>query len=200
MIFFGHLGIGKTLANPFARQLPARWLLLGTIFPDLIDKPLYYGLMFWSGKSGAELGIICGTRTFGHTALLLLLIGVISLFRRSAIAAALAFGVATHLLLDGLTDHYVYISGIADPTFVTALLWPFVAPHHFPVIPHTDVGEHLASWKNPFLWISELIGASLLGWDFWKQRHRSEILRFFRERRLHLKRFKARREKRKTRV
>ncbi|MBI5201898.1 MAG: metal-dependent hydrolase, partial [Elusimicrobia bacterium] len=41
MIFFGHLGLGDALAAPVRRGLPRRWVLLGTVLPDLLDKPLY---------------------------------------------------------------------------------------------------------------------------------------------------------------
>jgi hypothetical protein len=44
MFFFGHLGVGATLVRPWKERLPFRWVLLGAVLPDLIDKPLYYGL------------------------------------------------------------------------------------------------------------------------------------------------------------
>src|SRR4051812_43545813 len=104
MFVFGHLGIGSKLATPWAQGLPRRWLLVGTLLPDLIDKPLYYGLSFATGKSGTDLGLISGTRTFGHTALFLVLLALGSIIRRSRILAALALGTATHLLIDNFGD------------------------------------------------------------------------------------------------
>ena len=49
MFFFGHLGAGSRLASPFSKGLPRGLLLLGTLLPDLIDKPLFYGLLFLRG-------------------------------------------------------------------------------------------------------------------------------------------------------
>src|ERR1700733_5728748 len=100
MIFFGHLGIGLKTAQPFRRDLPLKPLLLGTLLPDLIDKTLYYGLSFATGRRGAELRLISGTRTFGHTILFTLALGAIAARRRSKTLAALALGSATHLFLD----------------------------------------------------------------------------------------------------
>src|SRR5687767_3274929 len=98
MFVFGHLGIGKTIADPTLRRysLPLAPLFIGSLLPDLIDKPLYYGLVALTGKRGAELELIHGTRTFGHTALLLLLI----LMWKRPVVRALALGVLTHIALD----------------------------------------------------------------------------------------------------
>src|ERR1041385_5467328 len=74
MFVLGHIGIGRRLAAhryaAFSRR--DRWLfVLGTILPDLIDKPLYYIPSSITGKEGAALGIIAGTHSFGHTLLFL---------------------------------------------------------------------------------------------------------------------------------
>ena len=65
MFVFGHLGIGYKLASPWSRRLSKRLILLGTVLPDLIDKPVYYGLSWWTGKSGAALGLIDRARQVG---------------------------------------------------------------------------------------------------------------------------------------
>lgn len=165
MIFFGHLGIGKALASAFRKGLPTRWLLLGTVLPDLVDKPLYYGLVLVTGKRAAELGMVSGTRTFGHTAIFVLMLGTFATLRRSRKLSALSLGIATHLLLDGLTDYYFLISHGLTPG--SALLWPL---NSFPVMPHPTLREHVGAWRNPFLIVSEVIGVSFLVPDFAKAR------------------------------
>jgi hypothetical protein len=81
MMIFGHLGIGLRLARPFS--VPPGWLLLGTLLPDLLDKTTYYGLSVALGARGADLGLISGTRTFGHTAAFLLLLALVGAGSRS---------------------------------------------------------------------------------------------------------------------
>src|SRR5580704_10954240 len=95
MFVFGHIGIGRTLAGPWRRRLPAFPFIVGALLPDLIDKPLYYSRI-WE--------FVSCTRTFGHTGLLLALIGAVAYLTRSRGLAALALGVATHLVLDCVLD------------------------------------------------------------------------------------------------
>ena len=154
MIFFGHLGIGSALTRPFRRQDPYRawrWVLLGCVAADLIDKPLYYGLSFATGLKGADLGLICGTRTLGHTLLLTGVIASAGLLKRSDRLTALAMGMLTHLALDV----------IFDPT-PGYLLWPLT---EFPVMPFKGLQEHLMSWGSIRLIASEVLGVGLLSWE-----------------------------------
>src|SRR4051812_22338745 len=140
MIFFGHLGFGLKLANPFLGQksgrFPLKWLLVGTLLPDVIDKSLYYGLSWLNGLRGADLGLISGTRTLGHSALFLLLLAGFAALLKSRPLAALTLGVATHLLVDHLGDsigHAIWPS-FDQPQFdaqgrnlsLVGLLWPFM--------------------------------------------------------------------------
>jgi hypothetical protein len=84
VFLFAHLGIGvrsirwiEGLSRKGTRALlPIAPLFLGTLLPDLIDKPLYYGLSWLTGLRGAELGVIAGTRSFGHSWILLLLLTI----------------------------------------------------------------------------------------------------------------------------
>src|SRR4051812_44623567 len=104
MLPFAHLGIGSTMAAPWSRDLPKRALLLGTLLPDLIDKTLYYSLYLATGQWGEKLGLIAGTRTFGHSGLFLIAVTALALFRGSRTAVALGLGILTHLLLDVAAD------------------------------------------------------------------------------------------------
>jgi hypothetical protein len=168
MFIFGHLGIGSKIVRPLGRALPQRWLLLGTVLPDLVDKPIYYGLSWTTHLHGAELGLISGTRTFGHTALFTLAIALAAYFRSSRVWAALALGAASHLLLDGVTDQFSpSLRDIAGPA--SALLWPFTH-QDFPIIPHPSLGHHLSVVSRPFILWAELGGALLLAWDLWRKK------------------------------
>lgn len=158
MHLFGHLGIGSQLVTPWSKGLPLKWLFLGALLPDLIDKPLYYGLSILTGKSGAALGIISGTRTFGHTALFLLLLCIVCFTKKSKPLAAVVLGIGSHLLLDGVTS-----TVLGDPKneFLQVVLWPY--PHGlFPLYPFEDLRDHLSIWKRPFLIYCEALGAALL--------------------------------------
>ena len=47
MFVLGHVGIGTRVLGGLRQRLPARWLILGCLLPDLIDKPLFY-LLLWA--------------------------------------------------------------------------------------------------------------------------------------------------------
>lgn len=165
MLILGHLGIGSRLARRFKRGLPTSALLLGTVLPDLVDKPLFY--------LGGPLGLsawIPGTRTFGHTAIVLFLLSGLAFLRKSKPIAAVTLGILTHLYLDGLSDHFA----LGRSQWLTSgLFWPF-AREGFP----SWTGgwqEHLAhSALNPVILGGEVLGAFLLTWEF-RSRKRSKL-------------------------
>ena len=157
MFFFGHLGIGLKTAQPFRRGLPLKPLLIGTLLPDLIDKPLYYGLSWATGRHGYDLGLISGTRTFGHTILFTATLGILAAARRSKVLAALALGSATHLVLDVVTDVFTRRSDYS----LRVLAWPLLG-WQFPGYTYSGLREHLGNIREPFLLYAELIGAAIL--------------------------------------
>lgn len=180
MFLFAHLGIGLKLASPWSKGLPKRGILLGTVLPDVVDKTVYYGMVLATGKWGADIGLISGTRTFGHTALFLLSMTLASVASKSRWLAAIALGMATHLLLDNLGDRFVL--GPAQFKMV-ALLWPFQG-WSFPVMPFANWKEHVGRITyDPFIFWTEVLGLLILLWEFWKARKRGEILVFIREQR-----------------
>jgi hypothetical protein len=163
VLFLGHLGIGSWLAKPWSKRLAGGWLLLGTCLPDIIDKPLYYVHSWVSGLRGADLGLIGGPRTLGHTGILLLILALTGLAgnRRSA---AIALGVATHLLLDFISDRIEFPE--RDSGTLQALFFPFWS-NGFAVMPYHNLGEHLThSYARITLISGELLGALLL-WREW---------------------------------
>ena len=166
MLPLGHLGIGSRLLGRLRNRLDARWLYAGCLLPDLIDKPLYYALSLSTGRHGAALGLISGTRTFGHTGLLLLVLGLLALLSRgragaaSAALAALALGDTTHLILDNLGD----LLSPPPPERLTAIALFFPAMGvRFPIAHFANFAEHLQSnLDNAFTIAGELVGGAIL--------------------------------------
>lgn len=158
MFALGHLGLGKAVATPVYRRFvprDQRVFLVGALLPDLLDKPLYYGASWWTGRQGEAVGLLSGTHTFGHTGLFLLALAGAALVTRTSAARALAFGVATHLLLD--------VVGLSlDEQMV---LWPLYG-WRFPVYPFTGLAQHLWTVMRPVTLAGELLGAAFLWWDY----------------------------------
>ena len=157
MLVLGHLGIGLQVARPFRRDLPLKPLMIGTLLPDLIDKPLYYGLSLATGRHGADIGLISGTRTFGHTILFTASLGALAAARRSKVLAALALGSATHLFLDVVTDVFTRRADFS----LGVLAWPLLG-WQFPGYAYSGLREHLSQYHEPFLLYAEIIGGILL--------------------------------------
>jgi hypothetical protein len=177
MWIFGHLGIGSKIAAPWSRKLSIYAVLVGTVLPDLIDKPLYYGAAALTGRHGLEIGLVSCTRTFGHTAIFLFTLSLIAFFRQSKLFAALTIGVATHLVLDGFQDywfeHVMNLGG--ESSLRIAVLFPFLQSR-FADMPYTTLLDHLRSGERPFTIVSESVGIAILGWDYWKKKWRFKQL------------------------
>ncbi|MBI3563564.1 MAG: metal-dependent hydrolase [Elusimicrobia bacterium] len=167
MFWLGHTGIGAQAARLVDREPPLAPLLAGTLLPDFLDKPLYYGLSWATGKRGADLGIIAGTRSFGHTVLLTAALFALGAARRSRALTALALGMATHLVMDVFTDACVRGPGFSAKAFA----WPLLG-WQFPVYPFYGWRDHVVSGRNPFILITESVGAALLVYE-WRRRRRA---------------------------
>jgi hypothetical protein len=181
MFIFGHIGIGRKVASPWSRGLPFWWLVFGMLLPDLIDKTTFYSLRFL----GVTDPMIDGTRTFGHTAIFLLLILAISGIAKSKKILAVALGMATHLLLDNISDrlHDVFNPGLpANHSAATALLWPLMGVRFAP-FPYHSMAEHLSNNLQPEIILAEIVGLLLIGWDYWKTENRVELRKFIFSRR-----------------
>jgi hypothetical protein len=163
----GHLGFGLQTAKPFRRDLPLQPLLIGTLLPDLIDKPLYYGLSFATGRHGPDLGIVAGTRSFGHTVLFTTALALAGAARRSKVLTALALGAATHLVLDLIGDFFE--SGVQRS--LKTLAWPLLG-WQFPFYAKVGMHEHLLRIWEPFILCSEIVGGALLIWE-WRRSRRT---------------------------
>lgn len=154
MFVFGHVGLGRLIVGPRGRALPVVPLIIGTLLPDIIDKPAYY-VHLWD--------YISCTRTFGHTGILLAILGGVALAKRSHAWTGVALGVATHLLFDGLLDLQSSQPGSA----LIAATWPFLSAH-FAVLEMTPL-QQLRSVGRIDILITEVIGMALL-WREYKHR------------------------------
>jgi len=181
MFILGHVGIGSRLGGLVPRVKAAHapgWLIAGTLLPDLVDKPLYYGLKLATGREGAELGLISCTRTVGHSALFATLVWLAlrALGKRGAALSVLA-GMATHWLLDLGGDVSGYLaralgltSAPASFSSLRALLFPLMGAR-FAVSPFHSAREHITSLAQTYTLAGEIVGGILLilSWLAWRR-------------------------------
>jgi hypothetical protein len=169
MFVFGHLGIGSGIVLLAKRDLPIGGVLAGTLLPDLIDKPLFYGLVRTRVLPEAACAWLPGTRTVGHTLIAAALVALVGFvlkpeLRGSLMAAAL--GMASHDALDVLSDalasaHLRVPFTLAGSGAWRAALFP-LAGTPFGASVSIDVLQHfLAALKLHVA--TEILGASLLG-------------------------------------
>lgn len=154
MLPLAHLGIGSALVRPIARQAPALPLLVGTLLPDLLDKPTFLVMGILAHWQSGDW--VPGKQGFAHTLLFLLLLLLIAVVRRSRPWGALALGSATHLLLDVVSKVSARHDFIGDT--LTVWLWPLRGTH-FPTMAY-GIGI------LPQL-CGEAFGLALLVWQFW---------------------------------
>lgn len=177
MFFLGHTGIGLKVVQAVIRpkRLGQDWyyiliVLFGTLLPDLVDKPLYYGLSMVTGLRGADLGLVSGTRTFGHTLLLPVLALGFGYAKGLSWLLCIGFGMLSHLVLDHLGDLFFAIwTGyyeslewrIRIDRSIRGLFWPFMGMK-FPIADFNQMHEHFGSFRKLHIWLGELIGAGIL--------------------------------------
>lgn len=167
MLPLGHMGIGLQLVRPLTADLSKKWVLVGALLPDLIDKPLYYGLTYFPPFDFLQEGVVQGTRTFGHTGLVLFLLTVYAVSKGSSRMIALSLGVASHLFLDVMGDSLELFDQSAT---VKAILFPFLGLK-FNALRPISMGSHLeGSVRTSYVAISEVIGVLLLGYEYLRTR------------------------------
>lgn len=163
MVFFGHIGI--TLGGGWAAQAAGRsnrrlagiaprtaaafdkgldlcWLVVGSMLPDIVDKPLALLLPHSPFHSG---------RTIGHSLLFVLCLFVIGMLGRSGVRRAflaLSAGSLAHLLLDQMW------------TMPHSLLWPGLG-WGFESFNIGGLASHVIRGleSNPAVYVPEAIGA-----------------------------------------
>jgi len=165
MLLFGHagvtLGVAAVLAGGVNRRkektdwfvalskyVDIRWLLVGLLLLDIIDKPVGQYLFRDTFNNG---------RIFSHTLLFLVVIAAPGLYlwksRRRTWLLALAAGTFTHLLLDGMWS------------IPATLFWPLMG-FSFPKIDLENWvgGIFHALTHDPSIYIPEIIGLAVALW------------------------------------
>ncbi|AAK78099.1 hypothetical protein BJV85_000041 [Clostridium acetobutylicum] len=169
MIFFGHLGLTtgavKICENTVLskkKDIDYRFLLVGSILPDLIDKPI--GAFFFRN-------VFHNSRIFGHTLLFSAVLLCIGLYRqlrhKKNGILMLGIGSAIHLILDSM-----WLYG-------RILFWPFLGAT-FPTRPegHWLNEGILRLLSDPVYFSSEIIGFVIIMYYFIKLIKRGKLRNF----------------------
>lgn len=123
-------------------NLDYRMIIIGSMLPDIIDKPLL--LLF------SESGLFTG-RSHAHTLLFALLLLFSGLFTRKSWLLTLALANLSHLFLDFIWT---------DPEI---LFWPFLGRF----VPYEAEGWFSDLWYNlthvPEIYVPEIIGLAVTG-------------------------------------
>ena len=168
MFVLGHVGIGPRLLGGLRQRLPFGWLAFGCLLPDLIDKPLFYGLLWWEGHADS---LIRGSRSFGHSGLFLLALLAGAALARRPPAWAVAAGAATHLVLDIVGE--LFTGAYPDTSIWLAIFYP-AYDGRFPKAHFGSMLEHLRlSAENVYVLAGEVIGGAILLRSWWVRRAQS---------------------------
>ncbi|GAC1554241.1 MAG: metal-dependent hydrolase [Myxococcales bacterium] len=152
----GHLGIGIQLVPRRLREgLRFRWLALGCLLPDLVDKPVF----FWMQETSRGRH---PSRLFGHTLLFWALLVLAERATRSTELRAVVLGTLTHLFLDGAGE---LVGGTPSSSLIT-LFWPLFGPR-FPI---EGLSHHMGLSEHALYLAGELAGAALLLWELARSR------------------------------
>ena len=177
MIFFGHLGITTGIIKTYEKiaykdrdlrnniPIDYRLVLVGSILPDIIDKPI-----------GAYLfrSTFHNSRIFAHTLLfcgLLILIGLYMVYKyRKNNILILGIGSSIHLILDSMW------------LYPKILFWPYFGLK----FPERLEGNWLKSdiirlATDPSYYVPELIGLIIIGYFFMKLVKSRKVKAFIRE-------------------
>jgi inner membrane protein len=137
-----------------SKNVDLRFLIIGSLLPDIIDKPI--GQYLFQSVFGSG-------RIFGHTLLFFILLLLIGLFAKAkfknSLVLVLSFGAFTHLILD-----FMWFSpGI--------FLWPLFGFTfiRFSSVPLQDylIGLIKEVYQVPTVAIPELLGAAIAIWFVW---------------------------------
>lgn len=147
-----------------ANHADIRLLLIGSLLPDLIDKPV--GMVFFANFLGSG-------RIFCHTLLFLCLISLTGLYmlrrRGNTALLVLSFGTFTHLILDQMW---------LQPK---TLLWPLYGFAFEKVdLAFWVQGTVHRLFTDAFVYSSELAGIAILAWFVWLLLSRKSVYSFVR--------------------
>jgi inner membrane protein len=150
MIFFGHIGITLLFAylifSIFKEKIDYRFLIVGAILPDLIDKPIGQYIFVSTFDNG---------RIFGHTILFVLLLTMIALYverkYRFLGISVLALGTLMHQ-----TEDQMWMSPFTS-------LWPTMGGQ-FPKLDLQDYAGYILDelFHEPSAYVPEIIGLAII--------------------------------------
>lgn len=164
-----HLGATVLIVRYVFRDpdMDLRWVLVGSILPDLIDKPI--GSVFFHDTFGTHR-LFAHSIVFPITAFALVLLVTRRGTNRRRGFIGLVIGVFVHLLLD---------AAWATPE---AFWWPFFG-WEFPTVFESDFLSLLQRMlSDPIVWVGEAIGAAYLAM-LWRRYLSTDgqLRRFWRE-------------------
>jgi inner membrane protein len=148
-----------------ARHVDIRLLLIGSLLPDIIDKPLGHIFLRESLSSG---------RTFAHSLLFLIIIALagllLYLYKKKTWLLVLSFGTLMHLTLDQIWNN------------PKTMLWPFLGS----TFQKSDLSNYLANTVNSLttnyeVYIPEIIGGLILvwfAWEVWRRRRLLSLIKY----------------------
>lgn len=141
MLLFAHLGL-TLAAGRIIMLADLAFLALGSILPDVIDKPL--GLVVF--------GTPAMGRTLAHTLLFLLVLVALAVKLRDIRIASVSIGVFAHLILDFMWQSPVI------------LIWPLFGnfPSALDIRTLSYVQRLLYGLRNPLVGLPEVLGLSYL--------------------------------------
>ncbi|MGA9142028.1 MAG: metal-dependent hydrolase [Methanocella sp.] len=168
MIFFGHIGITLLFAylifNIFKEKIDYRFLIVGAILPDLIDKPIGQYIFVSTFDNG---------RIFGHTILFVLLLTMIALYverkYRFLGISVLALGALMHQ-----TEDQMWMSPSTS-------LWPTMG-WQFPKLGLQDYSGYILEklFSDPNAYVPEIIGLAIIAWFIFRFRlYRPDTIKAF---------------------
>ena len=149
MFILGHIGFSFAALYGLKRRvkdIDYRLLLLGSMLPDIIDKPL--GLVVLKD-------ILYNGRLVAHTLLFASLVTLLAFGGKSMKLKLLSMGIWLHLLFDMM---FLY---------PRTLLWPGLG-NFMPLDYHADFMAQLVS--NPYTYLSEAAGLAFLSYIFFRHR------------------------------
>lgn len=159
-----HEDNGTSWVGSLSRYVDLRLLLIGSLLPDIIDKPI--GTFFFRET-------FSNGRIFSHSLLFLAIISFIGFYlyihRRKTWLLVLSFGTFMHLVLDQMWS------------IPHTLLWPvygftFTKRNISGLIPYLI---HTLQ-TNPGTYVPELVGFAILVWFGWLLVRRRQVTNFLR--------------------
>jgi membrane-bound metal-dependent hydrolase YbcI (DUF457 family) len=148
-VIFWHLGLTVLIVRYVFRdpKMDLRWILVGSLLPDVIDKPV--GSIFFHDTFGSHR-LVAHAVVFPIVVLAVIMISTRRDTARRRGAIGVVVGCFIHLLLDGVWT--------SPETF----LWPFFG-FEFPRVAGSEFGTLVRSMlESPMVWLGEGLGAAYL--------------------------------------